>query len=821
VKNTKNTIIGLHTLIVAGCLLCSSASANLLVNGGNDDALVGTEITGWTGVVGDTWTQRSESPSPQDGAAYFNPGAGASHELAQIVDVSAYATDIDAGTQQFDFSGFVSGWSKNGTSNSDADTAQIILEFESASGGVLGTWESVTDSYNYWNDGWVQLTHSQLAPINTRKIEVRLLAVRNDGTNNDGYFDSLELTTTRASGSIIQFNGMSGSNNGDIPAGFGSNLSSNTPGATVTDGGTPGIALTWAGGGAWDLHGSGNAYWAALDADGPSGSTPTVAQMEDGNLPVYIDFTVADGSQLILNSVDLGMATDKTDTYNVTLTIAEVGGAVVATYTPPAMDGDGSSGVMAQTVDLSFTGDAGVDYRLQFEDAPDTNGGAIDNLSFSEIVGTDTISPSLSASDSLNPAGNSTNVSLTADFVATFDENIAAGTGNIVIRRLDDGSVVETIDVTGGQVVIAGAQATITPAEALEELTEYYIEIDAGAFVDQSGNAFAGISGADGWYFTTTEGLRLHIAANGSDLDFWWRGAPNKVYDLLSTTNLLLPQDSWPVYDPDGNDPFSDIAFGGTITILPAVPVADSSRLFALAEKDASLFVIAHRGDSVNAPENTIASITSIAGTADVTEFDAQVTSDGVLVLMHDNTIDRTTDGTGTVASMTLDQIQTLDAGSWFSPEFAGEQVPTLAAAINAAIANGIEPLIERKKGDAADYHSEFVEQALSANDFRVISFDETFLNALDALNPDYRLGWLGRDSITQALLDEAKANGADFLSWNHEVIDQVAVDLVNANGMELMVWTINDADRMQELIDLGVRGITTDDPALLRSLLP
>ena len=633
-----------------------------------------------------------------------------------------------------------------------------------------------------------------------------------------------DLIDAAKPGTVIQFNGMSGSNNDSIPAGFGSNLSTSIPGVTVIDGGTPGIALTWADSGGWDLNGSENSYWAALDADSASSLTPTIAQMEDEGVPVYIDFTVEDGSQLILNSVDMGMANDKTDTYHFTLTIAEVGGAVVATYTPPAMDGDGSSGVQTQTVDLSFTGDSGVDYRLQFEAAPDTNGGAIDHLYFSEIVGVDSTPPVFSVSDPLSPAAGSTDVALMPEFVLTFHENIAVGIGNIVIRRLGDDSVVESIDVTGGNVLVDGTQVTITPSTALAELSGYYIEIDAGAFADLSGNPFAGISGSGVWQFTTTEALRLHIAGNSSTVDFWWEATPNKAYDLISSTDLLVPVDSWAAYDPDGvggNDPFEDIAFGGIITTLDAVPAVDSSRFFALEEKQAPVLVIAHRGDSVNAPENTVASITSIAGTADLSEMDGQVTSDGVLVLMHDDTVDRTTDGTGTVASMTLAQIQVLDAGAWFSAAFAGEQVPTLAAAINAAITSGVEPLIERKKGAAAVYHAEFVAQALSVNDFRVISFDENFLSALDALNPDYRLGWLGSDPITQTIIDQAKAKGADFLSWRETRVNQAAVDLVNANGLELMVWTVNDAPRMQELIDLGVRGITTDNPTLLRTLLP
>ena len=91
---------------------------------------------------------------------------------------------------------------------------------------------------------------------------------------------------------------------------------------------------------------------------------------------------------------------------------------------------------------------------------------------------------------------------------------------------------------------------------------------------------------------------------------------------------------------------------------------------------------------------------------ADLTEMDVRVSADGELVLMHDSTVDRTTNGTGSVASMTLAQLQTLDAGSWFSPAFADEPVPTMAEAIAASQAANIQPLIERKTGTASVYHT-------------------------------------------------------------------------------------------------------------------
>ncbi|MEE8306055.1 MAG: glycerophosphodiester phosphodiesterase family protein, partial [Gammaproteobacteria bacterium] len=94
------------------------------------------------------------------------------------------------------------------------------------------------------------------------------------------------------------------------------------------------------------------------------------------------------------------------------------------------------------------------------------------------------------------------------------------------------------------------------------------------------------------------------------------------------------------------------------------------------------VLVVAHRGYSVAAPENTIASCNAARGFADMVEFDVRDTADGYLILMHDATVDRTTDGIGSVPSMTFNELRALDAGSWFSPEYAGEMVPLMSEAI-------------------------------------------------------------------------------------------------------------------------------------------
>lgn len=252
------------------------------------------------------------------------------------------------------------------------------------------------------------------------------------------------------------------------------------------------------------------------------------------------------------------------------------------------------------------------------------------------------------------------------------------------------------------------------------------------------------------------------------------------------------------------------------VWVAVAVIAAAANATVALG----NVLVEAHRGASWIAPENTIASIGAAIGSADLTEFDVRETADGKLVLMHDSTVNRTTNGSGSVSSLTLAQIQTLDAGSWFAPTFAGEPVPTMSEAISFAMSVGIEPLVERKAGGAVTYHNEFVSTGLAPADFRVISFDWSFLDGMDTLNSSYNLGALGGGVLDQSAINTAQAQGADFLDWSHSSVTQATVDLVHANGMELHVWTVNDSFRMQQLIDYGVDGITTDNPATLSWLV-
>jgi hypothetical protein len=173
-----------------------AATDNLIVNPGNDVPLVDGEIPGWTEVTGSEWTQRSASPAPQDGSAYFFAGAVSTGELAQELDVSAFATSIDAGDQAFAFRGFTRGF------DGQTDESRIVVEYRDAQGGVLVFFDTGPQTETAF---WVEHNDVRVAPAGTRSIRVRLMATRVAGGNNAGYFDSLSLVpmTTVTVGPVL------------------------------------------------------------------------------------------------------------------------------------------------------------------------------------------------------------------------------------------------------------------------------------------------------------------------------------------------------------------------------------------------------------------------------------------------------------------------------------------------------------------------------------------------------------------------------------------------------------------------------------------
>lgn len=217
------------------------------------------------------------------------------------------------------------------------------------------------------------------------------------------------------------------------------------------------------------------------------------------------------------------------------------------------------------------------------------------------------------------------------------------------------------------------------------------------------------------------------------------------------------------------------------------------------------------------APENTLPSFTSAVGKkADFVEFDGRLSSDGVLVIMHDDTVDRTTSGTGSVASLTLAQLEALDAGSWFSTNFTGTRIPTLAQTLQTILPQST-PLIHQYTGSPAQYVAALADLGFTTN-VVVQSFDWNFLSSLHALEPRIRLGALGQTALTPAQLTNLISAGASIVAWEQSYITSNEVAFVHGAGLSLFVWTV-DGPAIKRFIDMGVDGVISDDPGMVRAL--
>ncbi len=229
--------------------------------------------------------------------------------------------------------------------------------------------------------------------------------------------------------------------------------------------------------------------------------------------------------------------------------------------------------------------------------------------------------------------------------------------------------------------------------------------------------------------------------------------------------------------------------------------------------------VIAHRGYSAVAPENTLpAFAAAVAAGADWVELDVRTTADGVPVVIHDRTLDRTTAGTGPVADCPAGDLATLDAGSWFSPAYAGVPVPTLAAALDLLDRAGTRILLEIKPpATGAEVEAVVAQVAGRGLTARTIlqSIDDDVLRAAAAALPDLRRGVLrftpDPDPVRACVEHRAVCYNP---SLKDLVRDPELAPRLQATGVRVMPWTVNTAAGWADAVDLGVDGIITDRPA-------
>ena len=245
--------------------------------------------------------------------------------------------------------------------------------------------------------------------------------------------------------------------------------------------------------------------------------------------------------------------------------------------------------------------------------------------------------------------------------------------------------------------------------------------------------------------------------------------------------------------------------------------------------------VIGHRGFSKAAPENTLPAfrLALLAG-ADLVELDTYPSRDGVWVVFHDTTLDRTTDAVRRwgqkkvrVTSKTVAELKQLDAGGWFAPRYAGTRIPLLTEALDAIHQGGGVTLIERKEGDP-EALARILEKKHLVNRVVVQAFDWEFLRRFHQRLPEQVLGALGPPSrhpdgrkvsreervLCGRWLDQLASTGAQIVVWNARDVEPKGVAEAHRRGLKVWVWTVDDPKEAGRLLGMGVDGMISNNPA-------
>ena len=233
--------------------------------------------------------------------------------------------------------------------------------------------------------------------------------------------------------------------------------------------------------------------------------------------------------------------------------------------------------------------------------------------------------------------------------------------------------------------------------------------------------------------------------------------------------------------------------------------------------------MIAHRGGGRLAPENTLAGMRcGLAHGYTFVEYDVKLSRDNVLFLLHDDTVDRTTNGTGRAADMTWAELQKLDAGSWRSPEFAGERLPSFDEIARFTQENGLASNVEIKPCPGRE-HETGTAVALAARDLwkhartppLLSSFSEEALAAAHVAAPELPRALLV-DQVPHDWHARLVKHDCRALNVNHKNVTQDLILAVHALGYEIATYTVNDQNRVKLLRQWGVDGVFTDELAAI-----
>lgn len=230
--------------------------------------------------------------------------------------------------------------------------------------------------------------------------------------------------------------------------------------------------------------------------------------------------------------------------------------------------------------------------------------------------------------------------------------------------------------------------------------------------------------------------------------------------------------------------------------------------------------VSAHRGESTYAPENTIPAIEkAIEDGADYVEIDVRLTADGQVILMHDADTKRTTNGNLVVKDSTYEELLTLDAGSWFSEEYADTKIPTLEEAIELCKGNimmNIELKPSNNKGELEQAVAELITEYNMEGQCIVTSFNQKSILTVKNENPEIVTGYI----YTFGYSNNIEYKAMDVLSISSRYLTRDVVTGAHKKGIIVAAWTVNDSREMRRMVAIGVDNIITDNTPLAKKMI-
>ena len=241
--------------------------------------------------------------------------------------------------------------------------------------------------------------------------------------------------------------------------------------------------------------------------------------------------------------------------------------------------------------------------------------------------------------------------------------------------------------------------------------------------------------------------------------------------------------------------------------------------------------IIGHKGAAGYAPENTLASLqVAMDMGVDMIEIDVHMTKDGEVVVFHDEDISRTTNGTGKIHELTLAEVKELDAGSWFSPKFAGEKVPTLREAID--LVHGNADILIDIKSKGHEFYDNFAEIIVDIIDERednkewciVQSYDQEYLEHAYARDSTIQMKkiMMGEDesmllsfylNSKSFMTNRNKHHFFETINPHYSTLSQRRIFRLHAKGYKVHTYVVNEREEMIKMLNMAVDGIITDYP--------